>query len=1194
MRRYLWISSKWAVRIFVFVLLTATIFAVWLFGSNTGAKWTLNLARPYIPVNIHYEQMNGNLWRGLATKNLMVTAKGSKLGFKSIRAKEFSFAWHPVTLLGKQLFISRLHAEGTDITLGSPSKSDNSTVTLPNFRSPISLTVRELDFANGRLSNEESTYSELPDIRLGLHLSEDSLQINNLNIRYQQENYKGSARFIFSNPFTYYVQENGHGEIILDGSCEQDEALICTAKLNWKDFSHPLAKEPELPHGQYSLTYTDSQLSLEGSSTLRLKSITTETSSKLNINFAERALLIDTFEAPLYKGNLSITGDIHWKDKVDIKMRAIADDISLAAWLPERLEQSKISFESKVQAQADNGDFTANTATSINNLTLGKHPLSGDLKAKYEQSRVRLERLSLSNESANIELSGYYDLAEKNIQSHLQFAINKLENIFPRAEGDISSKISLEGYLFSPLIDISLASKAFNSGLVNSQNFNLSLNLITSNPENERPSLQQTLDAIQIKHLKINADLLSKGTTALEHTSLALTGNLNHHQLELSSKSLPGNIELNSLTLAGALEIPLENERPQWLSSQWRGEITDFKLSQNDLPEIQFSLKSPAPLMLSQSAMQLDALCLEHTPNFLCLEQLSLQELRHFSLTANLGGARLENKDSIFGGLHEKLPQDWTIEGKLEAKLSAHGEFNPDLRKLERLELNSKAALHELAFHYRDEESEIIEDYYFDELWVEIKGDEQTLIPGGKLVFNGKSTLTLNGYIEQWLQPQRDTNIHLQGELDKLKYFQAFFPSVTNLDGKLTTDIQYLRNGKQANALILGHLVLDDFSLFIPAYGTDVKQWNLKLNATKDKIALEGDGKIGEGSANVRGIVEASTEQQSSSDRATVSAQAAIKGDRLALINLPDARLTASPDLRLQGEGLNWHLAGLLEVSDSHLILQELPASAVRVSEDARIYGSSEERQSLFTLTSDVQLIAEDNIHFQGFGLDTGIKGRLRFTQDGKRVKQLQGSLNLPEGEFKAYGQTLEIENGQITFSGPTNNPGLDVRAARRIDTVTAGIWLHGTARKPESSLYSTPSMSESDILSYLISGRPMSENTGSESGHMESAALALGLRQALPALQKIGSQFGLSDISVDAGPAGGGGSIAAGKRLNDKLFVKYQYGLVGAVGRFVIEYELSKRLKLEAGSGETDTIDISYTWDSPTPESVEEEDGPE
>lgn len=193
--------------------------------------------------------------------------------------------------------------------------------------------------------------------------------------------------------------------------------------------------------------------------------------------------------------------------------------------------------------------------------------------------------------------------------------------------------------------------------------------------------------------------------------------------------------------------------------------------------------------------------------------------------------------------------------------------------------------------------------------------------------------------------------------------------------------------------------------------------------------------------------------------------------------------------------------------------------------------------------------------------------------------------MGLPDGRFRSYGQKLDIKNGRIIFSGPMENPALDVRAARKIDDVEAGIWLTGTAKYPHTELYSTPPMSEADILAYMVSGKPISESGQGDVSDMQSAALGLGLKQALPLLQRIGGQFGLSDVNIEES-RNGGSSIAAGRRLNDRLYIKYVYGLVGAAGNFVVQYQLSDQVTLETSSGNTQAIDITYKWSSapPTP----------
>ena len=70
-----------------------------------------------------------------------------------------------------------------------------------------------------------------------------------------------------------------------------------------------------------------------------------------------------------------------------------------------------------------------------------------------------------------------------------------------------------------------------------------------------------------------------------------------------------------------------------------------------------------------------------------------------------------------------------------------------------------------------------------------------------------------------------------------------------------------------------------------------------------------------------------------------------------------------------------------------------------------------------------------------------------------------------------------------MLFSGgPVDNPGLDFEASRNVEQVTAGIRARGSLKEPELTLYSDPTMSDSDIISYIAFGKPQAEAGQGES----------------------------------------------------------------------------------------------------------------
>jgi translocation and assembly module TamB len=159
------------------------------------------------------------------------------------------------------------------------------------------------------------------------------------------------------------------------------------------------------------------------------------------------------------------------------------------------------------------------------------------------------------------------------------------------------------------------------------------------------------------------------------------------------------------------------------------------------------------------------------------------------------------------------------------------------------------------------------------------------------------------------------------------------------------------------------------------------------------------------------------------------------------------------------------------------------------------------------------------------------------------------------------------------------------VRAIRKIEsvngTVTAGIDLRGPAQNLVASVFSEPTMAESDALSYLVLGRPLEQSTATEGSQLSGAAVALGLRQAARITNQIGQAFGLDQLEV-AGSGGSTTALVAGKQVSSRLYVRYAYGVFSQLGSVLLRYRLSRRLTLETSTGETQSMDLLYQVEKP------------
>ena len=145
--------------------------------------------------------------------------------------------------------------------------------------------------------------------------------------------------------------------------------------------------------------------------------------------------------------------------------------------------------------------------------------------------------------------------------------------------------------------------------------------------------------------------------------------------------------------------------------------------------------------------------------------------------------------------------------------------------------------------------------------------------------------------------------------------------------------------------------------------------------------------------------------------------------------------------------------------------------------------------------------------------------------------------------------------------------------------TVTAGINLTGRARNPTSRLFSTPAMSDTDTLSYLVIGRPLEDVSQAEGRTLSDSAFALGLGQAAFITNQIGQSLGLDQLDV-AGSNQNTASLVAGKQLNPRLYARYAYGVFSQVGHLLLRYQLSEHLTIELGAGESQSMDLLYIFE--------------
>jgi len=299
-----------------------------------------------------------------------------------------------------------------------------------------------------------------------------------------------------------------------------------------------------------------------------------------------------------------------------------------------------------------------------------------------------------------------------------------------------------------------------------------------------------------------------------------------------------------------------------------------------------------------------------------------------------------------------------------------------------------------------------------------------------------------------------------------------------------------------------------------------------------------------------------------------------------------DFRLFNSPSRLLVLDG-----NGSLETSDRALLARgELTASQAhfllaqtqgpRLADDVVVVGRAPPpapRRLPLPLDVDVTFDLGERFHVEERGLDALLSGRLRVRTDSAGRLSADGVVHVDRGTYLAYGQTMFIDNGRLYFNGPPGDPGLEITAMRRNLPVQVGIRITGTALTPVVQLISEPPMPDNEKLSWLILGRSPGNTSTADAATLAAAAEALlAGPSGVPVTTRLARQVGLDEIGLRS-RGDEGEAVAIGRRLSDRVYLFLERGLSAATNALIIEYALTRELRLRAEAGEVNGIGISW-----------------
>ncbi|MCB1618358.1 MAG: translocation/assembly module TamB domain-containing protein, partial [Pseudomonadales bacterium] len=263
----------------------------------------------------------------------------------------------------------------------------------------------------------------------------------------------------------------------------------------------------------------------------------------------------------------------------------------------------------------------------------------------------------------------------------------------------------------------------------------------------------------------------------------------------------------------------------------------------------------------------------------------------------------------------------------------------------------------------------------------------------------------------------------------------------------------------------------------------------------------------------------------------------------------------------------------------AHVELRQ-SSPAVPASADVVIVGAqSPTPQPRWHLDSDLLIELGDRVEFKGHGFDGLVSGKLRLIDSGSAPPSGSGELRVDKGRFAIYGKQLNIERGRLLFAqSPLDDPAIDLLATRRHGELTVGVQGRGTAQTPRITLYASEPMAQSEILSWLVVGKPLSQVGQGDSDLLMGAASSAFLQGGELLSQWLGQRLGIGNVAIEQDDFSQQPWLTLGTQLSPRLHLGYYFGLMAGDNKVVLRYRLGRAWSLQGESGAASGADLLYS----------------
>ncbi len=828
--------------------------------------------------------------------------------------------------------------------------------------------------------------------------------------------------------------------------------------------------------------------------------------------------------AQLLGGQIQSNGSLGFGGKAPWKISADVDGIA-----PEQIDArfpGRVGF--KLDAEGRGFDRSADLEVHLRELhgRLRDQALAGHAHVRLVKETLKVDDTDLSYGAAHLQAHGEYG-AQPSLSWDLK--VPDFAQLLPDTHGSLNSRGALSGTRAEPQVSGNFSAARFEYG----------------DYRVERLEAQGKLDLADrgASQLQVSASALKWGTRELNSLDITIDGRASEHQVSVKADAQDASLSLRA--------------QSGYADETLSGMISNLDLNIGDA---HLKLASPAHFAASRDRLELAQLCLSGSVEHTC-GQGEWSRAGPWKVALEASGLPLKI-------LAAGLPRRSEYSGVLAMRANASADTGKPWTG------EAQATLADGVFRYERPNGKV-ESITVGSGEAHLTAKPERFDGTIRLAATDAAGLTGDVSVDRrssadWKAMPLSGKAH--AETHELGFLPILFPQIDRASGRLTSDVQLA--GTLGAPEINGSLVIDDGA--IDAYTT-----NMQLREFKARVDLKGNGltlaasvRAGPGTATLDGEI-------AWRDRAP-HGKLRFKGQDLELVNVPEAQVRVSPDLRFRIEGREIGVDGAVRIPKAMLAPADLSKATLASSDEVIVGGEEPSETGGFQVSAGILIALGNDVRVDSFGLKARVEGNITASAAPNEVSTAIGELKIAEetGKYSAYTRELDIEQGRLIFSGgPVSDPGVDLRASKEFPEAKVGVNVRGTLRNPRLTFWSDPPLPQTQIASMILTGGTLEESQNPGGAPSSSAARTQALAQGSALLaSQLGQQLGLNlqDVHVETG-SNAEAQLVLGRYLSPRFYVSYGISFTEALNTLKLRYTINDKWTIKSEAGENRSMDLEF-----------------